>query len=82
MATLHVRNIPDELYRHIQKVAQDEGRSLTTEVVQLLNHGLRARETRRDAAAMLGRIGKHTRAATLPSGWKDSTALLREDRRR
>lgn len=82
MPTLHVRNVPDKLYRHIQKIADDEGRSLTAEVVQLLDHGIRAREARRGAAVILDRIGKRALATGLPRGWKDSTTLVRADRRR
>ncbi|MGH8191930.1 MAG: FitA-like ribbon-helix-helix domain-containing protein [Rhodanobacteraceae bacterium] len=82
MPTLHVRNVPDKLYRHIQKIAEDEGRSLTAEVVQLLDHGIRATESRRGAAALLKRIGKRAQAVDLPHGWNDSSALIREDRGR
>ncbi len=32
MATLHVRNVPEKLYKRIQKLAQIENRSLTAEV--------------------------------------------------
>lgn len=82
MATLHVRNVPDKLYRRIQKLAQQENRSLTAEVVDLLTRGIEVRETRQGAAALLQRIQHQARKAVLPAGWKDSTELLREDRSR
>lgn len=82
MATLHVRNVPKSLYKRIQKVAQEENRSVTAEVIQLLGQGLRAREARRGAAAMIARIGVHSRKRDLPAGWKDSVDLIREDRGR
>jgi plasmid stability protein len=82
MATLHVRNIPDRLYKRIQKQAEEENRSLTAEVIQLLSHGLQAREARRGAAATLARIRGRARKAELPRGWVDSVDLIREDRSR
>ena len=35
MATLHVRNVPEKLYKRIQKLAEEENRSVTAEVIQL-----------------------------------------------
>ena len=46
MSTLHVRNIPDELYDRVRKLADREKRSLTTEVNDLLDHAVRDRESR------------------------------------
>ncbi len=43
MPTLHVRNVPREIYKRIQKLAEEKSRSLTAEVIQLLNQDLRAR---------------------------------------
>lgn len=82
MATLHVRNIPDRLYRRIQKEATEENRSLTAEVIQLLSHALQARQARRNAAATLARIRNRARKVDLPHGWMDSVDLIREDRGR
>ncbi|MBS0569783.1 MAG: hypothetical protein JSS28_04200 [Proteobacteria bacterium] len=82
MPTLHVRNVPETLYRRIQKIADDEGRSLTAEVVQLLDHGIRARQARGEVAAVLERVGKQARAIALPAGWKDAATLVRAGRRR
>lgn len=80
MPTLHVRNVPDKLYQYIQKLAENEGRSLTTEVVQLLHHGIRARAARRDTANLIARIRREAAKTRLPRGWTDSGKLLREDR--
>ena len=82
MATLHVRNVPEKLYKRIQKLAEEESRSVTAEVIQLLSQGLRAREARQGAAAVIERIRQHAGKVTLPRGWKDSAELLREDRSR
>jgi len=36
MATLNIKNFPDELYEQLQKLAEHEHRSVTQEVVYLL----------------------------------------------
>lgn len=82
MATLHVRNIPERLYKRIQKLADEENRSLTAEVIQILDHGLRAREVRRGVTAVIERIRLHARKVELPRDWVDSTELIRKDRSR
>jgi hypothetical protein len=40
MATLHVRNVPDELYERLRVQAEAEGRSIGAEAVQLLDQQL------------------------------------------
>ena len=82
MATLHVRNVPDKLYKRIQKLAEQGNRSVTAEVIQLLGQGLQAREAREGAAAVIDRIRRQTRKVELPRGWTDSVELIREDRSR
>jgi plasmid stability protein len=82
MATLHVRNVPEKLYKRIQKLAEEENRSMTAEVIQLLSQGLQAREARRSAAAIVDRIRVRTQKVALPREWMDSVDLIREDRRR
>ncbi len=80
MATLHVRNVPETLYKRILKVAVEENRSITAEVIQLLSQGLRAREVRQRAAAVIARIGRQTQKKELPVGWPDSITLIQESR--
>jgi plasmid stability protein len=82
MATLHVRNVPEKLYKRIQKLAEEENRSVTAEVIQLLTQGLQTRETRRSAASVIDRIQSRTKKLVLPRGWTDSVDLIHEDRRR
>ena len=76
MATLHVCNVPERLYKRIQKLAEEENRSVTAEVIQLLTQGLQAREARRSAAALVDRIRSRTRKVALPRGWTDSVDLI------
>lgn len=82
MATLHVRNVPDRLYRRIQKLAEEDNRSLTAEVIEILARGVKAREERRGTAEIIEHIRRQSRTRELPGDWTDSTELIREDRRR
>lgn len=82
MAILHVRNIPEKLYKRIQKLAEEENRSLTAEVIKLLDQGLKTREARRGAATVVARIRREAEKVELPKGWTDSAELVREDRQR
>jgi Clp amino terminal domain, pathogenicity island component len=68
MATLHVRNVPDELYERLRAQAESDGRSIGAEAVQLLDQqlgggsrrGLRRR--RGGAPTPGGRFSDRTRA--------------------
>jgi plasmid stability protein len=82
MATLHVRNVPDKLYKRIHKLAAEENRSVTAEVIRILSQGVEAREARRGVAAAIDRIRQRAQKVKLPRGWTDSAELVREDRRR
>jgi plasmid stability protein len=82
MAILHVRNVPDEICQRIQTLAEEEDRSLTAEVIQLLPEGLKAHEARRGAAAVMARIRREAEKVKLPKDWTDAAELIREDRER
>ena len=86
MATLYVRDVPDELYDALRERAGAEGRSISAEAVRLLDLALeREQSDRRRAAAhaaALDRMRRMRESATLPPGYPDSTELLREDRAR
>ncbi len=80
MPTLHVRNVPEALYERIQEQAQINQRSISAEVVVLLNQTLS--ETWRPQTAVLDSIRRRRffRPATVNAS--DSTTLLRQDRER
>jgi plasmid stability protein len=56
MATLHVRNVPDDLYRKLQACAEAEHRSLSSEVVDLLERGVAARDRGAKMTEVLERL--------------------------
>jgi len=81
MATLHVRNVPDELYERVRRRAAQKSRSLSAEVVALLDQ-----VTQRDPeaeSALFERIQRRRqRIADETGGLLSSVDLLREDRAR
>lgn len=80
MATLHVRNVPDEIYQHLRERAETSNRSLSAEVLVLLRDALYERKPsqREILAEIRGRRLFRPAEAGAPS----STDLLREDRSR
>lgn len=79
MATLHVRNLPDDLYQQIRDRAEASSRSLSAEVVVLLRGAL---EKRSSAGELLDEIRRRRHFRPADFGLPDSTTLLREDRNR
>ncbi len=47
MATLHVRNVPDELYERLRAAAEADSRSIGAEAIELLRSALAGRDQRR-----------------------------------
>jgi plasmid stability protein len=83
MATLQVRNVPDDLYRRLQELASEERRSLGAEVIVLLESAVRAGQAAREPVAdILARLKARRNAIKLPRNWPGSLELLREDRAR
>jgi hypothetical protein len=80
MASITIKDIPDELYEQFKATAHQDRRSLNAEVIVameiLVREGLQLRERR----AALSRINERRRQR--PINIVDSVALLREDRER
>lgn len=80
MATLHVRNVPDELYEKLRQQAQFRHRSVSAEVIILLQDALA--KPKRTPAEILASIQQRRYFHPQGVGAPDSTSLLREDRER
>lgn len=80
MPTLHVRSVPDALYQRLQALAQEQNRSLSAQVVTLLEQAVRDAEQRQERLTALHSLRR--RRFTPPDHLADSTSLLREDRAR
>lgn len=80
MATLHVRNVPDEIYKRLRDRAEASNRSLSAEVVVLLRNALEGgKPSQRE---LLEEIRRQRTFRPADVGAPDSTTLLREDRDR
>jgi plasmid stability protein len=80
MPTLHVRNIPESLYDRLRTRAQERNRSISAEVVMLLDYALEESEfTQQELLDSIRRRRFFNPAAV---GAPDSTTLLRQDRER
>lgn len=80
MAILHVRNVPEELYVRLKRRAERERRSLSAEVITLLDWAVR--EAERTPGDTLAAIRRRRAFSPSAAGAPGSTELLREDRDR
>jgi plasmid stability protein len=80
MPTLHVRNVPESLYDRLRQRAQERNRSISAEVVTLLD--LVLEESDFTQLELLDSIRRRRFFNPADSGAPDSTTLLREDRER
>ncbi len=80
MATLHVRNIPESLYERLRQRAEAQNRSISAEVIVLLERALDDR--RQNQADVLADIRRRRFYNPASYGAPDSVTLLREDRER
>ena len=80
MPTLHVRNVPEELYQQVRQQAATKNRSLSAEVIVLLQRALI--ESERNQSEVLAGIRRRRFFRPAEAGAPDSLTLLREDRER
>jgi len=80
MPTLHIRNVPEDLYEHLHRLASSENQSLTAEVLVLLAQAVEERKRRGTQKVVLA--GLRRRRFVPPANVPDSTKLLRQDRKR
>lgn len=88
MPTLHNLNMPDDLYKKVQELAEAENRTIDAQVITLLQSALSVEtkqsqlQKREDVVKMLDDIGRRREQLPTDVEWLDSTALIREDRDR
>ena len=80
MPILHVRNVPDELYAKLQQRAETQRRSLSAEVILLLDWALEQAE--RTPEDVLASIRSRRFFDPIAAGAPESIMLIREDRDR
>ncbi|MEH1814813.1 MAG: Arc family DNA-binding protein [Nostoc sp.] len=88
MATLYVRNLPDDLYAKLQELAASEHRSINAQVITLLEQALKTEtqqiedQKRQNVLKVLEESRQRRRVNPADFGLPDSTQLIREDRDR
>ena len=80
MSILHVRNIPEDLYVRLKRRAENQRRSLSAEVITLLEWAIQ--EAERSPAETLASLRQRRFYSPISAGAPESTQLLREDRDR
>jgi len=80
MSILHVRNVPQDLYLRLKQRAETRRRSLSAEVITLLEWAIE--EAERASELSLESIRRRRFFEPASVGAPDSTTLLREDRER
>lgn len=81
MATLHVHNVPDILHEQLRLLARARQRSLSAQVVTMLERALVLEEQQQEQQLSLLDAIRRQRF-TPPVGSPDSSELLRKDRGR
>lgn len=74
MATLNIKNFPEDLYQKIRRQAAREHRSLAQQVIHLLSQGISPRRRRKHSILELQGLGKEI--------WKGIDATEHIDRER
>ena len=77
MPTLHVRNVPEEVYEALRARAAREGRSMNAEVIAILRRSLTSRRDPEDVIADLRRFRERVQ---LPTDAPAPEDVIREDR--
>lgn len=77
MAILHVRNVPEQLYARLQRRAESQRRSLSSEVLTFLEWAVE--ETDRTSEATLASIRQRRHFDPAAIGAPECTTLLRQD---
>ena len=80
MATIHVKDVPDDIYEAVKRRAATAGRSLASEVRRLLEQA--ASEPGRPLAEVVRSIDRLRRKHEGPGGKVDVDGLLAKDRSR
>jgi len=83
MATLYVRNVPDDLYEALRKRARQNRRSIAAEVLALLEQNIPTSRELRSRQEVFRRL-QHLQSIPSPSAgpFSSTEEMLREDRER
>jgi plasmid stability protein len=78
MATLHVRNVPADVYEALRRRAEDEGRSISAATIEILRRALPV--VPQDAKAFMAQVREFKRRNPWPADGPTPAELIRRDR--
>jgi len=78
MPTLYVREIPEQVYQTAQRIAEEQGRSLSAYVITVLEQAIEDEKVRQRRSQALARIRRRRRQ--LPPDAPDIVTMLRQMR--
>ncbi|MEP6910033.1 MAG: Arc family DNA-binding protein [Actinomycetota bacterium] len=78
MPTLHIRNVPEEVYENLRERARERGSSMNSEVVEILADALRWK--RHSFDEVMARIEVNAKEIGFGPDWPAPEDLIREDR--
>jgi plasmid stability protein len=76
--TLHIRNIPDEVYEALRRRATERGTSMVTEAIGILDEALHSKRRSRDE--VMASIEANAKMIGFGSDWPAPEDLIREER--
>ncbi len=88
MATIHLKNVPDSLYKKLEQLASDRNCPIDAQAIALLESAVaeqtlaQNRETTKPVQEIIAEIRQRREQRRTDIEWPDSTALIREDRDR
>ena len=77
MATLHVRNVPDDVYNALRESAEREGRSISAETISILRRSLPAAF---DPEAFIAEVDASIERWSWPEDGPTPEEIVRRDR--
>jgi plasmid stability protein len=80
MKTIHVRNVPDDLYKQLNRLAYAKNRSLSAQMIVMLSKSIGNEERHNQQVDILNSI--QSRRFKVPAKVLSTLELLREDRGR
>jgi antitoxin FitA len=78
MATLYVREMPDKLYKRLQRLAESQNRSITAQVIAIVEEAVAEDDERRKQRELLNAMRREI--WTPPPGTPDTAKMLRHIR--
>lgn len=78
MPTLHIRNVPKDVYEALRERARERGTSMNTEVIEILDEAFRYK--RRSFEEVMASLDKLSKEINFGPDWPAPEDVIRADR--